>query len=724
MAYGVKYRLDFADIQGNPRRLDILQNNYTGSILPMIGGASPVVIKWEIDNDFYDPIVASNCEISLLQTDDVEYLDFYDFDEREFLVKVYDYSGSAYTLYWQGYLIQDTYTQKITSAPFEVSFKAIDGLSTLKGIDFPLAPEQTVTLWQCIYEIIQETGLEYSLFVRTDLKEVNRSTFTNVFTDVKIDTSTYSDDNTYKFDSLKVLKSILGGFNCRIFQADGNYFIANNADLTLSSPIAYRQYLSNGTFVIATNAGTTYTVPFQMLPMGQDLAKETSGAVLDVALDVDLTKQLNYIPNGNFENDLTSWTYNATYTSIDTNTITGYKSAKVTGTSSSFTSVLSNTWDATAWPYQDKKTAFSLKFEIQMQNAGFQATLAEYSVPWRLSFRVQQYSGSTPTGTFATYYYGDIDSLWGSAIVNTFVYSGRGEWSTFNKTIDFDFNIISGYKPHDFTIEFGRPNLLSGLAHGAMFISGVQWNWDKIYYAQTPTTTPIFINFTDKNLTVQRRQTTSKKITNKLEYKDLYQGSTYNPFLKGYLQPESSTYYGYVVKFVTSLNSNGRFIEDIVAQQRLNDCRLKIERYEGVFKRVNSPIAVRMYDKLQIDFNTFTEAKLLILDSIEYNVKQNTYNTLTHLGDQTTDVASLFSSNQLSYPVDIELVCAEYQVSNYSQTPGNSLTVSYLDCSGTPQELVVPYDSQSPAFCASTTPEWVAGSNQYLIEQTGETCTP
>jgi hypothetical protein len=257
-----------------------------------------------------------------------------------------------------------------------------------------------------------------------------------------------------------------------------------------------------------------------------------------------------------------------------------------------------------------------------------------------------------------------------------------------------------------------------------MFISGVQWTWESIYYAQTPTTTPIYINFTDKSLTVQRRQTSSKKITNKLDYKDLYQGSTYNPFLKGYLQPESSSYYGYVVKFVTSLNSNGRFIEDIVAQQRLNDCRLKIEKYEGTFKRVNSSTAVRLRDKLQIDFNTFTEAKLLILDSLEYNVKQNTYNVLAHLGDQATDVASDFTSNQLSYPVAIELVCAEYQVSNYSQTPGNSLTVSYLDCSGTPQELTVLYDSQSPAFCASTTPEWVAGSNQYLIEQTGEICTP
>ena len=99
MAYGTKYRLDFSDTEGNKRRLDILQKNYDGYIYPLIGTGSPASIKWEQDNDFYDPIIASNCEINLIQTDSVTYEEFYDFDEREFLVRLY-YSETRVP-YWE-----------------------------------------------------------------------------------------------------------------------------------------------------------------------------------------------------------------------------------------------------------------------------------------------------------------------------------------------------------------------------------------------------------------------------------------------------------------------------------------------------------------------------------------------------------------------------------------------------------------------------------------------
>ena len=44
MAYGVKYRLEFADIKGNKRKVEIFKNGYTGGVLPMIGTGEPVEI--------------------------------------------------------------------------------------------------------------------------------------------------------------------------------------------------------------------------------------------------------------------------------------------------------------------------------------------------------------------------------------------------------------------------------------------------------------------------------------------------------------------------------------------------------------------------------------------------------------------------------------------------------------------------------------------------------
>ena len=89
MAYGVKYRLDFEDELGNGKRLDILKDNYTGDILPLVGGAEPVKIKWDGDDDFYSPIIGSTCNINLYQTDETNYDDFFNEPEREYKVEVY-----------------------------------------------------------------------------------------------------------------------------------------------------------------------------------------------------------------------------------------------------------------------------------------------------------------------------------------------------------------------------------------------------------------------------------------------------------------------------------------------------------------------------------------------------------------------------------------------------------------------------------------------------------
>ena len=88
MAYGVKYRLEFSDVLGYGKKVEILKKDYTGDVLPMVGTQEPVVIKWNSKNDFYSPIIGSRCQLNLMVTDTVQYDDFYKFDEREYKVKV------------------------------------------------------------------------------------------------------------------------------------------------------------------------------------------------------------------------------------------------------------------------------------------------------------------------------------------------------------------------------------------------------------------------------------------------------------------------------------------------------------------------------------------------------------------------------------------------------------------------------------------------------------
>jgi hypothetical protein len=85
MAYGVKFRLDFDDVLGNGKRLEILQDSYTGDVKSLVGTGDPVVIKWDADDDIYSPIIGSTCTINLFQTDNTDYDTFFDADEREII---------------------------------------------------------------------------------------------------------------------------------------------------------------------------------------------------------------------------------------------------------------------------------------------------------------------------------------------------------------------------------------------------------------------------------------------------------------------------------------------------------------------------------------------------------------------------------------------------------------------------------------------------------------
>ena len=88
MAYGVKYELDFSDIKGNKRSVQILKQDYTGDVNSIVGTDNPVIVKYTSDDDFYNPIIGSSCELNIKTTDTISYDEFTDFDEREYKIRV------------------------------------------------------------------------------------------------------------------------------------------------------------------------------------------------------------------------------------------------------------------------------------------------------------------------------------------------------------------------------------------------------------------------------------------------------------------------------------------------------------------------------------------------------------------------------------------------------------------------------------------------------------
>ncbi len=190
MAYGEKFSLLFSDVYNNPRKLSILQKNYSGAVFPLIGTDNPVVIKWDNNDDFYNPIIGSTCEINLFVTESTggtswdeldenwnlsevqwnettgtsgtNYDDWYNADEREYKVQIStgdisgsplwdsitdqwqtsavdwdDPSGQGFEFYWEGFIVVDRYQEAFTTTPFPIKLVASDGLGLLDGYDAP-----------------------------------------------------------------------------------------------------------------------------------------------------------------------------------------------------------------------------------------------------------------------------------------------------------------------------------------------------------------------------------------------------------------------------------------------------------------------------------------------------------------------------------------------------------------------------------------------------------
>ena len=83
MAYGIKYRLEFSDENLKGKKVEILKDGYSGSVLSLTGAEEPVVITWDSNDNIYSPIKGSTCTINLFDTDSSAYDNFYEADERE-----------------------------------------------------------------------------------------------------------------------------------------------------------------------------------------------------------------------------------------------------------------------------------------------------------------------------------------------------------------------------------------------------------------------------------------------------------------------------------------------------------------------------------------------------------------------------------------------------------------------------------------------------------------
>lgn len=159
--------------------------------------------------------------------------------------------------------------------------------------------------------------------------------------------------------------------------------------------------------------------------------------------------------------------------------------------------------------------------------------------------------------------------------------------------------------------------------------------------------------------------------------------------------------------------------------------------YQGTECSGTNTIAIRSYATLSIGqavniFGTCYEVTSVggtfgfdytgpYADCIECGTPPTTTTTTsTTAGTTTTTTAPTTTTTTTS---TIAPSCYTYDVANFSQTPGDTLYIQYLDCSVATQNIEVTYDSTSPEFCALSGSVYrTAGSNQYQINEVATSC--
>lgn len=594
MAYGVKYRLEFSDVLGNGKKIEILKDNYSGAVLPLVGTADPVSIKWEGDDDFYSPIIGSTCTLNLFVTNDVQYDNFYAFDEEEFQVKIYYKDASNnYQLYWAGFIVTDSYKQALMSPPYQISVQANDGLGLLEtkfvGIDnndvFDITHTNTTTLAQnLITNCISKTNLGLNVYFSTGVRVGNQLT-------AYVENTTLFGFGSAKYqENLKVhnckeyLTNVLRTLNCRIFQALGNWYIVSNSDYmdndffedifdgTIQQEIRsedtkrlqtelderpeFRIYNDSGNNIQDVSLDVFLKTKTDLTPLGNDLTVEYIPPAKIVEDNVKQKSLNNFakIANGDptFELPTNDWTIVSNRGTIGNFDITtsGEKSFKTT-----------------------QKTSSQSIFTEMLKSDLFGSPLTGLNDGDKVSFKgVFYFDGTTNASVFnydikrrhgaTTKYWNADDDIWQNTPQRNLIkVENANEFQSFSKSMTMDITV----SPYYFEIIVYLPYAISGSQMSGFYIDDLRIEKD-------------LETFTDVTYS-QNRTVNSNKID--ADYQIIG-----NPNVT-YLRRAQA--------------QNVQTSPIATTQQKMNDYRTHLTRYEGTFYNNNkTPVSLR--NKIWIDF--------------------------------------------------------------------------------------------------------------------------
>lgn len=660
MAYGVKYRLDFSDVLTFGKRVEILKKDYTGTRNDIIGQAEPVVIKWNANDDYYNsPIVGSVCSLNLFTTDDVSYDNFYEYDEREYQIKVsYKDSSNVYQTYWLGYIVVDRHIEQYKSNPVAFTLKAYDGLGTLDNYSTPLftspvnenigIPNRTR-----IATILAHLDLDLDIKVQADItpffpltptypsrKAVMKSTLINAGRNELIN----------KFDvptCKKQLEAILRSYNCRIFQSYGCWYIVENTNIfdfnvkntiftTLASGgsvsnirtsiknqlvsssdevIQTDLYNTSGVYQSSSNDSVLRIVPTTLKSVGGDLVREFIQPLNKARYNFKTTQAniYEFTRNVGFEYGSYGWTLTS-YASLVTDETDqqGNKAIKLVSAPSSgetlmFESLLST---AKSWSHNNSGVIAQIGVFPEKNQNGLSA--------FKLQFQILVVAGPN------THYWDAENNTWTTTATTI-----QRDIETFNNWQTISINLSAN----------GYPTTLTGQQIGIKIFNCVYSGTGlvDIYFDNVG----IIGNFFRPDGTAVTGDTNVNIPSTYIEFAERNNSTLVFSDEKTI----TGTYYfggvpttDYAYHRTRDYNTRKPIFERHL-QNIMNDYREFVVRYEGTFRNeINNPLS--MHNRLWFNFGASIaqDQQSCFINGLEYKVKSAYAKVIAHLPNNDDDI--------------------------------------------------------------------------------------
>tara|TARA_R100000963_G_scaffold35081_2_gene31774 strand:- start:3578 stop:5566 length:1989 start_codon:yes stop_codon:yes gene_type:complete len=655
MAYGIKYRLEFSDENLKGKKVEILKDGYSGSVLSLTGAEEPVVITWDSNDNIYSPIKGSTCTINLFDTSSSAYDNFYEADEREYQVKIYyKDSSSNYQIFWIGWLVVDQFKEALQAKPYPISLTAYDGLGLLGGYDMPTGTSYTAkSFLYYIYTILDDLDLDLDIYISNDILQSSPSASTyTLYDQILVSQRSYFKDGWDLRTSKKVLETILKYTNARIFQSYGRWYIINNSSYSEQSvknssyttasggsvPTGIRasetaSLVANGTesikYIIYNYLGvyqSTSTVdvlqkiPTNLLPLDADLTREYLRPLKSHTIETDLGQSkplLNVNPG--FEFGTTAWTAYSSSTATESpgeistaEVLQGNKSWKNSQVQTS-TSLRDTLKQVTDLPQTQL-----LKYKLEL-NAFLESDSTTASFKYKCKVKIVE----TGPGATGVQYWNNSTSGWvGSEVYNEVDINNdeKNIWQQTTYTID---SIPGSWAAADFEIYLTEPytSVSSGL--------------DAIYYDNirltfiNPDDSSYYPDFNNYNFIRER--------SDALVLSGVSKSENLNADLDNWFSGNITGSYYRSRDAVNFLKS----ISEITSIQVMNDYRDYLIRYEGTLYN-NDTDPIGLHNKIWVDFGSsvLQEPVSCYLDSMTYNLKKNTYEVIMHIPNQNDDISS------------------------------------------------------------------------------------